>query len=271
MSLEADPILDGQLRRLRRDVESHRVFRAITDRDALARFMQVHVYAVWDFMSLAKRLQRDLTCVELPWTPRPDATAARLINEIVLGEESDLGPDGQPASHLELYLAAMREVGASTRAFEAFLEHLRGGTRLDAALRLPGVPACVREFVTHTIRMALHGSTLQVMASFLYGRENVIPLMFRALLERWRVPAAEAPRFIHYLERHIDLDADSHGPAAARLIEAQLHGRADRIGEAREAAHAALLARRELWDGAHELLRRNAGNGLGRGIAAALA
>ena len=50
--------------------------------------------------------------IELPWMPPPDIEAAHLINEIILGEETDTGPDGHPISHMDLYLAAMRE-GAS--------------------------------------------------------------------------------------------------------------------------------------------------------------
>jgi Protein of unknown function (DUF3050) len=243
------------LRLLRAELENHRVFRALEDRTALARFMQVHVFAVWDFMSLAKRLQRDLSCVELPWLPPADPAASRLINEIILAEESDVGSDGKPASHLELYLAAMREVGADTEPFEAFMTRLRSGLSVEQALLVSEAPVFVGDFVRHTMDIALKGSTLQVMASFFYGRENVIPSMFQGLLDRWRIAPASAPAFVYYLKRHIELDGDSHGPAASRLIATQLANAPHRVSEAYGVARASLIARRDLWNGTLRLLR----------------
>lgn len=251
-----DPILTPDIRELRAGLELHPVFGAINSREHLQAFMQIHVFAVWDFMSLVKRLQRELTCTELPWMPPADPEAARLINDIVLGEESDIGANGAAASHLDLYLAAMREVGASTDCFDRFLSALREGEMLSLALGDEEIPWFVREFVSKTLDTALNGSRLQVMSSFLYGRENVIPPMFQGLLDSWGLARSAAPQFVYYLERHIELDADSHGPAAARLIHRELERNPFGLESARLAASEALHARHQLWDGTLETLRR---------------
>ena len=81
--------LAHQLHEKKTELANHPIFAEINSLPVLRRFMETHVYAVWDFMSLTKRLQRELTCIQLPWLPPPDPQAARLINEIVLGEESD--------------------------------------------------------------------------------------------------------------------------------------------------------------------------------------
>lgn len=255
MKKEVHDVLTPAIRKLRTGLETHAVFAHIADIDALRCFMQVHVYAVWDFMSLAKRLQRDLTCVTLPWLPPSDPIAARLINDIVLAEESDVDVQGRPASHLDLYLAAMEEVGADTRVFRAFLHHLSAGDSVGAALAAVDAPHFVRDFVGHTMGTALRGSTLQTMASFFYGRENVIPAMFQSLLDRWGLGAEQAPGFVYYLQRHIELDGDSHGPAANRMVQQVLEREPLRVEEAREAARQALQARHALWDGTLGLLQ----------------
>lgn len=253
--MDVDLVVTSQMQDLRSGLERHPVFDAITDVASLRTFMQVHVFAVWDFMSLTKRLQRDLTCVTLPWMPPLDPAAARLINDIVLAEESDVDANGEPASHLDLYLVAMRDVGASTAQFEVFLASLRAGLPLLDAFEAAGVPRFVRRFVGHTLDTCHHGSTVQAMASFFYGRENVIPGMFQGLLDRWGLSAAQAPGFVYYLQRHIELDGDSHGPAASRMIRAALGQSPDALEEARRAARDALVARHDLWDGTAELLR----------------
>ena len=62
---------------------AHPIYARVNDLAALRAFMQHHVFAVWDFMSLLKSLQRRLTSLEVPWLPPEDPEAARLVNEIV--------------------------------------------------------------------------------------------------------------------------------------------------------------------------------------------
>lgn len=249
MSKESDALTSPEIRQLRTALAAHPVFSAIRSREHLCRFMEIHVFAVWDFMSLVKRLQRDLTCVSLPWVAPLDPAAARLINDIVLAEESDIDAEGRPASHLDLYLDAMREVGACTRVFEEVARQVRGGCPMAEALDHPAVPHFVRDFVSHTMDVASRGSTLEVMASFFHGRENVIPAMFEGLLRQWRIDEAQAPGFVYYLRRHIELDSDEHGPAAALMIERALARDPDQLGRARATAIESLRARSALWDG----------------------
>ena len=232
----------------------HPVFGKLGSVVDLRRFMRAHVFAVWDFMSLLKRLQRDLTCVDVPWVPRRDKIAAHLINEIVLGEESDIAPNGEPASHLDIYLDAMREVGADTGQFEQFLALIGRGIHPTDAMHCAGVPEHVRSFVAHTLRVAASESTLAVLANFFHGRENVIPSMFASLLERWQISEDRAPMFVFYLKRHIEVDGGSHGPMARQIIERLAAGDANGQEVMVSAAIEGMRARIALWDGVQQSL-----------------
>jgi hypothetical protein len=233
----------------RQRMVEHPVFAAIRDLRSLRIFMEAHVFAVWDFMSLVKRLQRDLTCIELPWLPPRDRQAAQLINQIVLGEETDIGPSGEPISHLELYLGAMREIGANTVGFERFQTTLAQGASLADAFDGAAVAPFIREFTGYTLQIAVRAPLLAVMASFFYGREDVIPRMFNSLLEKWRVSADQAPMFVYYLKRHIEVDGDEHGPAAKAILTAATADDPGRALEVLNAARQSIEARIRLWDG----------------------
>jgi len=246
------------LTELRGQLERHPVFESLTSTSLLRRFMRAHVFAVWDFMSLLKRLQRDLTGSDVPWVPRQDAVAARLINEIVLGEESDVAPNGEPASHLDIYLDAMREVGADTAQFESFQVLVANGVDAVDAMHSVGVPEYVRSFVAHTLRIATEEPTLTVMANFFHGRENVIPRMFTALLKRWNIAEDQAPMLVFYLKRHIEVDGESHGPMAQQIIERFTAGDEARREMVMRAAIASIRARLALWDGVWHAMREPA-------------
>jgi hypothetical protein len=247
------PLVVDALAPLHEQLRKHPVYGLVRTRKSLAVFMERHVFAVWDFMSLLKRLQRDLTVVGVPWRPSRDAAMARLINEIVLAEESDI-VDGRAISHFGLYREAMREVQADTSAIDAFLNCVQDAhdDDIDAAIGTIALPPC-RTFVAATLHTARYGSTLEVAASFLLGREDIIPAMFDRL--RSALPTSPPPHaFLAYLERHIHIDADEHGPAAAKLLVRLIDGDDERARLVAHAATSACEARLRLWDAiAHDV------------------
>jgi hypothetical protein len=252
-----------RLVRLRDALLDHPLYTDIVSVDDLRRFMEDHVFAVWDFMSLLKRLQQDMTCTAVPWLPANDARAARLINDIVIGEETDLDPDGLYVSHLELYLRAMEDVGASTVQFDTFCSMVRAGDPVEVGLTRIGVARHVRAFVTYTMNLANTGTTEEVLAAFFYGREDIIPEMFRRLLKTLygaKHGEHDFRHFIYYIDRHIELDGDSHGPKGKELLEDLLKNSPDKATRAMRIACSSIEARIGLWNGTLSKLRegRNA-------------
>ena len=245
---------------LRAALLDHPIYTHVASLADLRRFMEDHVFAVWDFMSLLKRLQQDMTCITVPWFPADNAKAARLINDIVIGEETDVDPDGSYGSHLALYLRAMREIGASTRQFEKFRSLVLVGIPVEVALRRIGAPPHVQAFVAHTMALANSGSTEEVLAAFFYGREDIIPEMFRRLLDTLYGAKHNSDRlrhFIYYIDRHIELDGDSHGPMGRELLEDLLANSPHRVEQARCAACSSIEARIRLWNGTLSKLRNS--------------
>jgi hypothetical protein len=230
------------------ELSQHPIFAEIDSLPVLRRFMETHVFAVWDFMSLTKRLQQELTCTQLPWLPPKDPAAARLINEIVLGEETDDRPTQGHYSHFELYLDAMREIGADTSQIERFIDLQNEGVHHAAALKQISAGQAASVFVTHTLHLALHAPAHSVAAAFLHGRESVIPQMFQSILDRWGISIDQAPIFRYYLQRHIEVDAEDHGPAAEQLLARLVEGNEQRQREMYQAATAAVESRIQLWD-----------------------
>ena len=240
--------LESVLHAKKAELANHPIFAEIDSLPVLRRFMETHVFAVWDFMSLTKRLQQELTCIQLPWLPPQDPKAARLINEIVLGEESDDRLDHGHYSHFELYLDAMREVGARTTAIERFVSLQREGLHHSAALVRAGASDAARQFVEQTLTTALSAPAHAVAAAFLHGRESVIPTMFQRILGDWGITGSQAPTFRYYLQRHIEVDSEDHGPAAGQLLARLVGDDPRRQHEVLQAAIAAVDSRLAFWD-----------------------
>ena len=236
-----------------RALVNHRVYSAVSSIEHVRTFMETHVFAVWDFMCLLKALQRVVTCVETPWVPRGDPETRRLINEIVLGEESDQTPGRLCCSHFELYLMAMNQAEANTQPIRTFIEKLEAGHVVQVALEHSGAPKGAAEFVLNTMDIVHSGKPHCVAAAFALGREEVIPAMFREIIATVRLEGCgNLDCFDFYLERHIQLDGDEHSILASKMLANLCGDDATRWKDAIEIAISSLQSRDLLWDSVFE-------------------
>ncbi len=247
---EFEERLKEQLAPYREQLISHPLYQGIHTTQDLRVFMEHHVFAVWDFMSLLKALQQKLTCVDLPWRPVGSPGVRRMINEIVTGEESDVDLLGNPASHFELYHEAMRGAGADTNTIDKMILGASRGMSWQKALELAAPPVSVQRFIQFTFRLIDSGETHKIAAAFTFGREDLIPDMFTAIVEdlEKRSDNNLGP-MIYYLKRHIELDGDEHGPLAWQMMRELCGNDINKWNEAAEVAKESLQHRIALWNG----------------------
>ena len=203
------------------ELHRHPLPQAITSIADLRLFMEHHVFAVWDFMLLLKSLQQHLAPSGVPWVPPRHPEIAGLVNSLVAEEECDVLPDslGEPLHlcHFAIYRRAMVEIGADTVVIDAVLQQASRGD-LAGAVRHRGIPASSARFLRTTQELISSGEVHALAAAFAYGRELLVPDLFRGLLDRLIVLELPCPTLRWYLERHITLDGDSHGPLAETMV-----------------------------------------------------
>jgi hypothetical protein len=242
--------LKENLMPLKNQLIHHPLYENIHTKEDLKTFMESHIFAVWDFMSLVKKLQLDLTTTTLPWQPPVNNSAAKLINEIVWGEETDLDKDGNSVSHFEMYLNAMRQIGANTLVIENLLSQLQNGKHIFDIIKQMELPSYVTDFLRFTFQTIEESKTHKIAAVFTFGREDLIPDMFISMIKRMnRENEHNFDQIIYYFERHIEVDGDSHGPMALDMITNLCGTDPLKWEEAISASKTALQRRIALWDG----------------------
>ncbi|HSI71429.1 MAG TPA: DUF3050 domain-containing protein, partial [Gillisia sp.] len=158
----------------------HPLYNEINHPEDLRCFMQHHVYAVWDFMSLLKALQERFTKTTSPWFPVGDPQVRYLINKLVLSQETGLNYYGKRQSQFEMYTDAMKAAGASLEKTNNLLDHVIHGTDIFLVIATCDLPISIRQFLKNTFDIISEGKPHKIAAAFTFGRTEIIPENFSA-------------------------------------------------------------------------------------------
>ena len=239
----------------RQEIINHKVYSAIKGIDDLKVFMQYHVYAVWDFMSILKSLQNNLTCTTVPWFPAGSADTRFLINEIVAGEESDVDLEGKRKSHFELYLDAMNQCGSDTSRIDTFVKALKDTGDLNLSYEKSRTPKEASQFVDFTFKVIESQKPHLQSAVFTFGREDLIPAMFLSIIDEIQKTFPEnLSIFKYYIERHIEVDGGHHSHLALQMTANLCENNKEYWQEVEKITIEALKQRVQLWNGVYNEL-----------------
>ena len=238
-----------ELEPLKDKLRNHSLYNNIKDVEDLKIFSSAHVYAVWDFMSLLKFLQIKLTSTSLPWFPSENNTTAKLINEIVAGEETDEDQNANPMSHFEMYINSIQEFGLDTDEILNNINSLNKLESIEEDIDKLDIKDYVKNFLKFTFSVIKRGNVHEVASVFTFGREDLIPDMFIPLIEGINAKNNDLNKLIYYFKRHIEVDGDLHGPMSMEMLSYLCNNDAKKISEASSISNEALLARISLWDG----------------------
>ena len=229
---------------------AHEIYLQLETLDDLREFMEHHVFAVWDNLSQLKALQNCISSPDVAWTPSEEPVSTRIINEMVVEEESDSDGKGGYMSHFELYRRAMKEAGAKTYMIDRFLVLMQEEEDLEKALEKIRMPESIKNYLRMNWEITNCEKPHQIAAAYFLGREDVVgELLHRLDGDLLDFHEKNLALYRDYLLRHTKVDEQEQSRRMEAVLTELCGDNEQKWQEAEAAAKEALAARYALWDG----------------------
>ena len=181
-----------------------------------------------------------------------------MINEIVWGEETDINKEGVPLSHFEMYLEAMNEIKADIKPIEGFCKEVNDLDSVDEHISNSSISPEIKSFLKFSFNTIKGWKAHEIAAAFTFGREEIIPDMFLQIIKKTeQSKKISLNKINYYLQRHIDLDGDEHGPLAHEMISSLCQNDAKKWKEVIKISKEALKHRISLWSYINNAIKSN--------------
>ncbi|NQY11679.1 MAG: DUF3050 domain-containing protein, partial [Flavobacteriales bacterium] len=147
------------------------------------------------------------------------------------------------------------QVKANTTEINNFISHLESDNTVEYSLNEINIDIRVTDFVKFSFSIIETNKPHLIASAFTFGRENVIPDMFIEILKNSDSENKSYNKLTYYLERHIELDGDEHGPLSLKMISELCANDDKKWDETLTVAKQSLEKRIALWDAINDLIQ----------------
>ena len=150
----------------------------------------------------------------------------------------------------------MSQLSANTNEINDFIELIASGNSVQYSLSEINIDSKVADFVKYSFSIIETNKPHLIASAFTFGREDIIPDMFIGILKNSDSKNKLYNKLTYYLERHIELDGDEHGPLALEMISELCENDDQKWHEVLLVAKESLKKRISLWDAINDLIQK---------------
>ena len=143
----------------------------------------------------------------------------------------------------------MEEIEAETATINHFVSGIKDLDSIGNYIKKSDLNSAIKSFLNFSFLTIEGWKSHEIAAAFTFGREEIIPDMFIEIIQQTeKTNKISLDKINYYLQRHIDLDGDEHGPLAHEMIVGLCKNDSKKWEEVIDISKKALKERIQLWD-----------------------